>query len=420
MKAPLSRAKVIALVIIAFSLLAGINSYYHAFSFPDEADYWTLASNLVHKGILSLDGLHPSAYRPPMVAWLLAPLVWLRLSIETARPVFVCFYAATGILTGVLLCRMFPSSRWIPSVGTAFVLCDPLYFFSAGNLYPQQVLTPLLLAALLLASSKPLSTRTVIWRSIAVGLVTAVSVLASAPALFSLLPTFLLLVWEDYSAVRAAKIWQAYRSILAVVAMLICLVPYLVRNACKVHPGTYLSLNSGINLLFGNSPQTTPTSGIAVDISNYTKNHENDSEFDLNSHLTSMAMANIRQRPLYYWKLYLRKCVAGWTNTVETVTHGYNKPATIALLSYMILVWIGIALLVAAFFRKKVTVSFPRLSKHPLDTFTILVLAGYLLTIAGYAIFFTRLRFRIPVDIALALVSVAGWGLTSIRPRSVS
>ncbi len=413
MKASITRAQLIALVVILFSVAAAINSYLHAFAFPDEVDYWTLASNLVHKGILSFDGIHPSAYRPPLVAWLLAPLVWLGLSMEMARPVFVLFYAATGALAGFFLCRIFISSRWIPPSATAFVLSNPLYFFSAGNLYPQQVLTPLLLFALLLACFQPVSSGATFWRSIIFGAVTAVSVLASAPALFSLLPIFLLLAWEDYSAVRTAGLWQAYRTVIAGIVMLICLMPYLIRNARNVHPGAYLSLNSGINLLFGNSPQTTPTSGIAVDISSYTRGHENDSEFDLNRHLTAMTVANVRQHPGYYSRLYLRKFVAGLGNTVETVTHGYNQPATIALWSYMVLVWMGVGSLIISLLQRKA-------SAVSLGNLSLLVVAAYCLTISGYAIFFTRLRFRLPVDIALAFLSVIGWASLKPNVRIVS
>lgn len=406
-----SRTAAVASVVILFSILAAINAAYFPLPFPDEAEYWTLASNIAQTGTFSYDGKTPSAYRPPLVAWILTPLAASGMPMAAARPIFMIFFSATGILAGYFLCRLFRDSRLVPPLGTAFVLSHPLYFFSAGNLYPQQVLTPLLLGALVLACQKPTTSRSVIVRSAALGAITGASLLASAPALFSLVPVLLLLAWEDWTAVRHGQFSKAYRSAIAALVIVLCVAPWLARNSRNIHPGLYLSLNSGINLLFGNSPNATPTSGVNVDLSEYTPVQANESEFDANRSLTRAAIANIRENPGYYAQFYLKKLLAGFSNVVDTVTHGPNKTATFAKQGYMAAVWLGVGVL--AFFivlRGTTRAGVQAIDWELAKISFILALAAYLISVAGYAVFFTRLRFRIPVDVALALISAVGWG----------
>ncbi len=330
---------------------------------------------------------------------------------DVARPIFVMFYAATGALAGYFLCRIFVASRWIPPLGVAFILGHPLYFFAAGNLYPQQILTPLLLAALVLACHSFSSRHKLVLRSIAIGAITGASLLAAAPSVFSLWPVFLVLAWEDWQSFRARRALDAYRLALAVLVLFACLVPYLVRNARSVHPGLYLSLNSGINLLFGNSPGTTPTSGVNVDLSAYTR-PPGESEYDANRRLTQAAVSNIQKSPGHYGRLFVRKCLVGFGNVVETFTHGKSLPATITLQTYMAIVWIGTGILVVLLFRWRSAKEWPwAVEPSFVRIFVPLVLFAYLSTVAGYAVFFMRLRFRLPVDIALCVIAAIGWAI---------
>ena len=399
------RTLLIAAVIAILSLLAAANAFSFALGFPDEFEYWALAENLVRTGTFSFDGVHPSASRPPLVAWVLTPFVAAGLPMAAARPWFVLFFAASGILAGWLLCRLFPDSTAGPVVGTAFVLAHPIYLFSAGNLYPQQILVPLLLATFALAILTPATIAGTIARSVGIGLLTAASMLATAPAIFALLPVFLLLAWQDLRALRRRQYQRAVQALIAVAALTLCLAPWFARNSRNVHPGIYLTLNSGTNLLLGNAPATTPTSGVHVDLSAWAPVRADESEVEMNRRHTQAAVDNIRGNPGYYARLYLRKFAAGFSNTVETVTHGYNKRATLVFSSYMALVWIGTGILLFRIFRRSGAID------ARLPVLALLVLTGFVCTVAGYAIFFFRLRFRLPADVSLALVAAAGWEL---------
>lgn len=399
-------------VIVLMAAAAGVNASYFALTFPDEVEYWSLATNLARVGTFSYDGVTPSAFRPPLIAWILAPFAALGWPMAVVRIFFILFFAATGALAGVFLSRVFSTTALAPAFGTAFVLSHPLYFFSAGNLYPQQVLTPLLIAALGLASMRPQSAAAASMRSVLVGLIAGASLLASAPAIFSLLPVLAVLAWEDWSALRRREFTRAWRAAIAATVLVLCVLPLVHRNARNVHPGIFLTLNSGVNLLVGNSPSTTSTSGVDVDISEHRAAAAGESEFDQNRRFTRAAVANIGREPARYAHLYFRKLAAGFGNAVETVTHGYSQRATWAMRGYMALVWIGVGVFLMTLLRRRELFGgVDPSAAASFRTFALLALAAYLLSLAGYAVFFTRLRFRIPTDVALAFIGAVGWCL---------
>jgi hypothetical protein len=80
--------------------------------------------------------------------------------------------------------------------------------------------------------------------------------------------------------------------------------PYVYRNHVQVHPGAYLTLNSGLNLLLGNSPGTTPTSGVEVAIPDPFAAGGGETEFMRNEFYREAAMANLRSDPMRYLLLY--------------------------------------------------------------------------------------------------------------------
>jgi hypothetical protein len=109
-----------------------------------------------------------------------------------------------------------------------------------------------------------------------------------------------------------------------------------------------------------------------------------------------------------------RKFAQGFSNSVITATHGSNRTQSAVLWGYMLLVWLGVWFA----FRELRGAS---ASGDPMATRLLLlssvVLICYVVNIAGYAVYFTRLRFRLPLDVALTLVAAIGWYLR-IDPQS--
>jgi hypothetical protein len=198
-------------VALLFSFAAALHAFWFAKQFPDELQYWDLANNLARTGMLTVDGVSPSAVWPPLLPWLLTPLAAAGLPLAAGRVFVVLLYFVSGLLTARLLANLAPTRRWLAPVGTALVLANPVYFFAAGNLYPQLVLTPLFVAALWLACVQPSSTTAGVGRAAGIGGLLGVSLLAAASALFSFMPLLALLAWEDLRSVRRGAAAAAYR-----------------------------------------------------------------------------------------------------------------------------------------------------------------------------------------------------------------
>ena len=400
-------------VAVLFSILAALHAFWFAKGFADEGYYWLLAQNLVRTGTLTVDGTTLSATWPPLVPWLLTPLAALGVPFKGARIFFILFYFASGMLTAGFLRRLLPDRPALALVGTALVLANPLYFFAAGNIYPQLVLAPLFIAALWVIWHQPVSIAGQVRRAVAVGLLLGVSLLSAASALFSFVPLLAFLAIEDLRSLRRGGLWQAYRAALACAVAALVIAPYMYRNHVHVHPGAYLTLNSGINLLLGNSPTTTPTSGVDVAIPDPAAAGHGGSEFTRNKFYSEVARDNLRSEPGRYALLYVRKFLQGFSNSVVTATHGPSRVQSAVLWSYMLLIYVGVYF--AARNARRIPASdresqFP-VGTRPLVLLIVLVVVCYVVNIAGYAVYFTRLRFRLPVDLALTIVGAIGWYL---------
>ncbi len=115
---------------------------------PDEADYFALTQNLVEKGVYSLDGTTPSAYRPPGYVWLLTPVRALGGGTVQYRIVNYMALALAFALVYLILRSHGAAS------GAFGVLVSAGYFvlfFLAGTLYPQTLAIVLFLGVVFIA-----------------------------------------------------------------------------------------------------------------------------------------------------------------------------------------------------------------------------------------------------------------------------
>src|SRR5947209_16106372 len=134
----------VALAIVAgvlYSLVLGERLLY-----PDESEYLQLARSLATQGRYSLDGIHPTAARPPGYPLILTPVIALGGSVFATRLLnFLALAASLALLHRLLRRHGFPIAAII---GPALVLGYPILFYTAGTLYPQTVGTTLLLLVL--------------------------------------------------------------------------------------------------------------------------------------------------------------------------------------------------------------------------------------------------------------------------------
>jgi 4-amino-4-deoxy-L-arabinose transferase-like glycosyltransferase len=347
----------------------------------DEREYHELAEQLLERGEYGLEGQR--AFRAPLYPFLLAAL--LAIGTPTAGLRFANFLLLAGSAALLFrLVRRYTSAALPGAIAALWIFAYPVLLYAAGKLYPQTLAGFLwLLALFLLLRPEPLR------RGQA----------ALAGAVYGLLcltvPTFLpllglLLVWS---------LWQGGRR--AVVPVLIvaatsaaALAPWTLRNRLVLGHSVPVATNSGVNLLLGNSENTRPELGTNVDIEDYYRRAEGLSEVERDRFYRAEALRFVREHPSDAFRLYLGKLAQyfAYQETLATASES-SRLRTLALAATYL------PLLALAFGR------FLWWRRRP-EPIEIALAVLYLANAALMAVFFTRIRFRLPVD--LLLLALAG------------
>jgi len=274
----------------------------------------------------------------------------------------------------------------------------PIGFYTMGTLYPQTMGAALLVASLVALVGIPES-RHRYGRAALAG--------AAFGLLIVTIPTFAaaLAIGVVWLLVTDRRVWTAVL-IIAVAAVLP--LAWTARNASAMHAFVPVSTNNGINLILGNSEHAGPRTGVDVDISAYTEHVDR-------AHLGEVAADRYLRTAAVDW-ITSHPARAGWLYTEKTANYfaPYDNLGTdaqssglqemIAVLTYLPL----LALFVLRLVRWRAD------RPGPVELLLIIL---YLVSAPVEAVFFTRVRFRSPLD-PLMIVVVAGmlarWG--SRRP----
>lgn len=357
---------------------------------PDERDYIELARNIVAGKGFSIDGYAPTAFRPPGYAFYLLLPAWLGagssgLDIFGARLLNFLALSVSVVLAGLIAARVAgPRAAPLAMLGTAGY---PLVFFSAGTLYPQILggtLLLLLVGLLFLRQPGP-----------------------SVAALGGVLAGFLVLTIPACAAAIAVVslgLWLRMRSAAVLLAFALCagvvVGAWSLRNWLVFDRFVFVSSNSGLNLLLGNSENTTPTNGVTADISRYVSAAAGMDEIAQDAYYRDQALRWIGANPQAALSLYLRKVAAffHFRNELQTATESSAlRDMTVAASYYPLLFIVLTGLL---FHRRKIS------------GVEWLCVALYIAGAFSTAVFFSRIRFRLPYDhllIVLAAVMLARW-----------
>lgn len=380
------------LALLAVAMLAWRGG---AVVFPDEQEYLALARRLLATGTLAREDGAPTAYRLPLYPAFLAVLLALGDSVRLIQGVQLGLWLATGLLLAGIARERAGAAAGLLALGLWGAY--PHGLFLATTLYPQALLAPLLALSLRLALGPA-----ELARAAALGLLGGLATLAVANAL---IPAGLhLLVLAGRPPLRRGL------AALALGGVLLALPPsaWVARNALVLDGALVLTTNGGINLLLGNAPGVTPETGTNLDLSPYAEATRGMSELEADRTFRATALAWMRARPGEAASLYLGKLVH-WlapANRLATAAEEGRGRALVAAVG-----WYGLlgALLVGT-----LLAAFRRLLDGRL------LLAGWgawLATAALYALFFTRVRFRVPLD--ALLVPVAAIGLAGgLRPAA--
>jgi len=353
--------------------------------YPDEKDYITIAKHLIDGKGYTLDGENPTAYRAPGFTLLVAAGLSTG-GIAAARILnMICF-------VGCLLCVFIISRRIAGFTAGIFAMLSgilyPVMFYTAGTLYPQTFGALLLLCCVLIVFSAPLNAQ----RAGLCGLIGGILML-TIPSMVFFWGCLLL------TALFLNERRSFHLVILAGICSVLLLGLWFTRNYKQFERPFFVSTNSGINLLLGNSENTTPNAGVNVDLSKYNTSGLNEIQRD--SYYRTSAIKYIRNRPLRSIRMYGLKFINyfNYRNKLKMESESSRMRNSIMLISYGGLIILTIIRLIL-------------IKSIPLSRFEMFALGAYILNGAFAALFFTRIRFRLPFD--WLLVCIAGITLAHI------
>ncbi|MFC7956538.1 hypothetical protein [Rhodococcoides kroppenstedtii] len=352
--------------------------------YSDELQYIALAESIANGSGYELNG-EPSAYRPP--AWPTVLAIGLLIGIPVAYLPLVSGFLlivaalATGRIT-VLLTGT--NAGWL----TCFiVLLYPINIYTASTVYPQTFATATISLIWLLAlkSQRPSTFPLVI--AMLLGLLSAALALA-VPTLA--LASGLIIAWTLIQN-GVAGIW---RSAFTMGSALIPLLFWCVRNWLILGQPVLLSTSSGVNLLLGNNKNTTASNGLGADISEYRRAADELGldELGRNEYFRASALTWISENPGAALSLFLRKLLNYFS--------AYNAPASEGRGSGLaaIVSWTSLAVLLG-FLAIRIYLHFRGFSV--LSSSEKIFLTIFVVHAPVMAAFFTRTRFRQPLDIVL-------------------
>ncbi|MHC4159170.1 MAG: glycosyltransferase family 39 protein [Planctomycetota bacterium] len=363
---------------IVYSVSLGNNLRY-----ADEHNYYKLATNIAASCQYSFDCKQPTAYRPPGYPLILSLFVLIGANIVHLRilnfvALGLCIYLLHKILK--TQCSLFAAT-----VGAVLIVCYPVLFYTAGTLYPQTVASLLFLLVVFLLMQNVKSYRTFLLSGLLFGYL-----ILTIPVFVFILLMFA--VWFYFFGKSSIKVKGISATI--VTALLVVSV-WCARNYAVFNTFVFVSSNSGYMLLVGNSENTTLNAGPTVNISEYEQEAD---QLKLNqvqqdAYYRSKAIDWILGHRMKALKLYSLKFLNHFNYRNELAT----KTETSSLKDFIMLVTYGPLLLL---FLTRVCL----MAVFKPSPFEALLTICYFSSGLLYALFFTRIRYRLPFDFLLIAV----------------
>lgn len=350
----------------------------------DEEDYYVIAQNIVTRAKFSLDGEKPTAYRPPGFPFYLSVFVMLGLPIQVLR--FMNFVALS---ISIIIIQMISRKAGKPAAGVmaaVIILLYPVLFYAAGTFFPQTVGTMFLLAVIYLM----LYGRKTIQNYFVTGILSGIAVLMIPPFLVAVVITALF----AYLPAKGERL-KAFGIVFLAISLLIGV--WAARNYIAFDRFILISNNFGENLLIGNFEDATAGSGTHPSIYNkYGKRDSFPSEAIRDAHFRDAAIDYMLKHPGRTIGLYCLKYLNYFSLYNNLVTESERS----VVFSLIMIATYGPLLLL--FIARLLSVKW-----FALERFDWLVIILYFANPLVYAVFFTRIRFRLPFDVLLiAMIAI--------------
>jgi hypothetical protein len=264
-----------------------------------------------------------------------------------------------------------------------FCLLYVVHLYAAGTLFPQTLASTLFLLSLWLHFVWRRSGQTV--EAVLQGVVWAALILTVPVFLLNLMVYLLWLMWKRRS------LWQV--GLIAVIVF-VPLMAWSARNRVVFHEW-FLADNTGVNLIDGNSRATGPNTGPNVDLEVIVP--------EVTPQVDELSRDRAYKRAAINWvethpgraaRLYVLKTL-NWFNCEPNL---HTARADRSAYRYILAV-VYYPLLIAVAISPLVLPGAQRIQG--------LFAAQYVVAACGYAIFFTRIRFRLPYDYLVIIIAAA-------------
>ena len=359
----------------------------NALRYEDETEYQEVAQSLVHnQGFVTSSG-RMTVLRPPGYPMILAAVYEIVDTPLAAKILNCVLLAAASYLLILVSRRLFPSDL---AISPYLVLFYPPFLYAATTLYPQTVGGLLLLAAILVISGDRYRWVDFVWAGIIYGFLCL-----AIPSFLYITP--ILLAFLVFRRGRPTTNSFISAATLAIFVML-TIAPWTIRNAIDFHAFVPISANGGRNLAIGNSAVTKPNGKADLhDACPHVPFIPNEVAFD--KALAQCAVAWMTNNPSAALRLYFGKLLNyfNFRNDLTTSTEHRWWQDWVVVATYY-------PLLLVALFRLGMV------RRYRITGLEALLYALYFVNGVLSAVFFTRLRFRLPFDLLLVAIDAAFLG----------
>lgn len=378
----------------------------------DELGFLAIAKNLAFEGRFANEDGVLTAYPAPGIVFFITPFVKIGAGLMELR-------LANAVLVGCSMLLLFSLVRRNagPLSGLLAIALAPLWpvvLYAATTIYPQTLATFLLVLTVWLLDQ--------LSRSRSLG----ISVLAGLACGFLILtiPIILLVfpIFAIWIVLRSPRRWLHALVFCAVSAGFVG--SWTARNYAAFDAFVPVATSSGYNLLAGNTPGARYNSSLDVPFPDHVYTEiTGKTEVERNDIFTRVALEEIRKDPGRIARLYLGKFLHwfDYSNTLlsDTVLEGGASGLNVSTREIVLFVTYCLMIL-------PLLTHIALMRRYPFKPIEVLGLCLWVGTGLAYAIFFTRVRFRLPFDwmifasngIFLAAViehHIARWK-ASIRP----
>jgi 4-amino-4-deoxy-L-arabinose transferase-like glycosyltransferase len=344
----------------------------------DEQEYFIYVKNFLITHTFTFDGIHPTALRPPGYPFLLMAFGALGAGRVILRMLNFIALAASIVIFYLWLKDQSDARAGV--IGVGLIVLYPVLFYTAGTFFPQTFGAFLFLLTLYIVSKKPLT----LWQAVGAGIIFGGLILTIPTFAYGIPLIGLWLIWRE-------RPWRS--AILFVIAAGLVIGIWTLRNYRVFNTFVFVTTDSGFNFLMGNAPETTPNSGLTIDFDKYKNEAVGLDEVQADAFYRARAMGFVSDNKMHAVQLYFSKVLNyfNFRNDMRTQGESSLLKDAVMLIGYGTLILI-LLLRIICF----------RLFRF--SDWEIFLLLFYLFSAFVYAVFFTRIRFRLPFDYLLIAV----------------